>query len=291
MFSRGQPREVYRVYGEDDFFAEQEQGAEGYQDYPHSQGDLPQPEPPAQFEVPPEPIQHFAPAPEPIQHFAPAPEPAQRFAPAPAISQPVEYAPPTQSYEQPVAPVFAGEHRNGQPLEPEMLAASTGGVYGTGGARRRTGGLVLLAGVLGLLLGLLLISALRGGGTGGRQNASSTPAQTAPQVRTSVPSRGGASAVHSSHAPVAHQQAHSRAQIIVIRAPSRHVSHRPSAASTPRGAPVHSSAHSRTPQRLGSLAHFRAPAPASIPAPVSATAPSYAPPSSAQTGSEFGFEN
>lgn len=290
MFSRSQPREVYRVYGEDDFFAEQEQDAEGYQDYPHSQGDSlePEPQPPTPFEVPPEPLQHFAPAPEPIQHFAPAPEPAQHFA-APPISQPIEYAPPTQSYEHPAAAVFAGEHRNGQQLEPDMLSTSTGGVYGTGGARRRTGGLILLAGVLGLVLGLLLISSLRGGGAS-RPSASTPPAQTTPQVRTPAPSRASASAAHSSPAAAVHQQAHSRAHITVIRASRRHVNQRPSAAGT-RAAPVRSSGHSSSSQRLNSLAHFRAPAPTSVPTPVSAPAPSYAPPSSAQTGSEFGFEN
>ena len=304
MFSRNQPREVYRVYGEDDFFAEEQDNAQDYrtqdhEDYPHPQSDPPVPEPPAQFQEQPQPVQQFVPParfeeqPQPVQQFVPParfeeqPQPVQHFAPPP-ISQPVEYAPPTQSYEQPVAAVFAGEHHGAQPHQPQdMLAASTGGVYGTGTARRRTGGLIILAGVIGLLLGLLLISSLRGAGASNRPSASAPPAQTTAQVRTTALGQRSHSAAQPSGVPAVHHQIHRRAHITIVHAPSRHPSHARSALP----APVHPSTYSSRPVRLGAPEHFGSPAPVSVPAPVSAPAPSYAPPSSAQTGSEFGFEN
>ncbi|MGH2832188.1 MAG: hypothetical protein ACRDK2_05390, partial [Solirubrobacteraceae bacterium] len=148
MFSRGQPREVYRVYGEDDFFAEQNAGTEDYQEHQDQQGYQDQVQQPYQDQQDHQGYQDYQQpqaAPQQPEHqpqFDQQPEPVQHFAPQPAASQaPVEeYAPPTETYMQPLAPVFAGERHGGQPPHLDAPQASAAGVYGTADNHRRTVG-------------------------------------------------------------------------------------------------------------------------------------------------------
>ncbi|HEY1458101.1 MAG TPA: hypothetical protein VGF15_06250 [Solirubrobacteraceae bacterium] len=276
MFTRSQPREVYRVYGEDDFFSEAQENPDGYPQPKANPDGYPQPEPaaPAYEEFPPlAPALPHQPEPAPPVYEEPAPlAPAYTPEPQPAHEfseqQTSDYSPPAQEYQMPATAVYGG-----LPSEEEQhfdeLAARSDGVYGASDPHRRTVGMLALAALLGLLVGLLAISLLHSGGsthtTPPAPAAATIPQQVLTTARsTPLPTDHSTKPRHANPVRVVRHSP----RVVVRRATARtHAKHTNRRRSQPT------------------------PAPSSPPAvPASAPAESYAPPSS-QNGPEFGFEN
>ena len=262
MFSRRQPSEVYRVYGEDELFNDTEPTAPPAADYEPAYE--PQPVVPEQ----PQPSPHFVEydtAELQTPTLASTPEPS--YEPPPA-AQP-QYAPPQHDY-----PTANEEHD-------ARLASASGGVYGTGANQRRNRGLLAALAVAALLALILAMKTLAPSPKHTASAQHQTPQKTGtPAVAATKPS------VHQAPQPVPRPTppAHTAARHSSAPAPISHrqvmlvtrtvtVPSRTSAASPPTPAP--------------SVAAPAVPEGATVAA-VPASAPSEATP--VRLRSEFGFE-
>ncbi len=252
MFAR-QPREVYRVYGEDDFFAEQDgEGA-----YPESQQAPVQEHRPELHEpviADPSP-QQYAPAPEyPTEDYSaleqtPPPSRSKRPAPAPAVYEPVAETQPR--------PRSQGR----QPRPPRTDAERD---------RRRTAALIALAAVLGLLLVIVLVGHLGSSGSSNGAHQALAPAPERVLTQTPVKPQPMLKRAPTHHPRRAPAPRHYRSTHTYTTHVSRVVVREVIAAPQP---------------------HLtQAPVSPPVVTVSSAPAPSYAPPSP-PTGMEFGFEH
>jgi hypothetical protein len=254
MFAHRQPREVYRVYGEEEFFADDQQPP----------GEEPQAPAATTARSPSEELRAHESA-----HHAPAVfeeyDTVARGTPivqdAPRLSE------PWASAEVPVSDPREDLYQSPPPFSP-LIATRTG-------SSRRTLAVALLAAAVGLLVGLIAVNSLRPADT--RSVQQPPPSQAHKQLVAAPPT----ATAGRPHAPRARARAVSRPRPSpepVLRAPRRAPA--PSA-SVP--------AADRAP--AGPEAPRISQAPQSPPEiPDSAPAPTHAPPPSSG-GMEFGFEH
>ncbi|HEY7891113.1 MAG TPA: hypothetical protein VIC05_02785 [Solirubrobacteraceae bacterium] len=273
MFTRREPREVYRVYGEDELFAE---------DQPSFDSDP--------MAAPAEPVAAHDPDSVFSPEYTAIPEPFMQAAAtetfAPGHAQPhrapagdeLRQAP--EAWEQP-RPLAAEDPYGSLPPRSPLIATQRS-------SSSRTIGIAALAVIIGLIVGLLAVSALRSGASSHAPVASTQTQPHTPQVATppagvAHPTAAKAQAPHHA-APAARAKAHPRVR---TRARTTHSVYRPAAAARQH------LGRAPAPTRTVAPAPSQAP-PAPVVAPsaaISAPAVRYIPPSPSSGGMEFGFEH
>jgi hypothetical protein len=272
MFTRREPREVYRVYGEDELFAEDQPSLDSN---PMAAS--------AESVAAHDPDSVFAPeytaSPEPFMQAAAT----ETFAPGHAqphrapVGDELRRAP--EAWEQP-RPLAAEDPYGSLPPRSPLIATQRS-------SSSRTIAIAALAVIIGLIAGLLAVSALRSGASSHAPVASTQTQPRTPQVATppagvAHPTAAKAQVPHHA-APAVRAATHPRAR---TRAHVTRSVYRPAAAARRH---LERAAPTRTAAPAPSQAP---PAPVVTPsAAVSAPAVRYIPPSSSSGGMEFGFEH